>query len=406
MEQWDQIQQRLRHAERPGMQDKTSVHAKYLPSIAVPWPGAIREEPDMRNTKTLIQTLEKHWQLGVPEAFHRLYAAFDQPFISPCEFLPLEDLVEDAHRWSGMLPQFMPFGHDGAEDYYGFYVPPISSQLDYPVLYWDHEYDHYYPIASGFGAFLRWCVIHGRYLAQDSFDEGDPSCRDEDGQRREFARVVGLPQTLVTEPLPRNDRELYERLAQADPQCTQAMAQLGSQWLARGNREKARDFFARATESAPWFADPYYLLAESYRIEENLEAAGARWWQVLLCPIALSTRTANYDLGADHPESEIYEAAITQLLEYPESAPVDLQVDPLGALVLDEDPWEPHARITVARRLAETGDLNGSERELLNALALATDDSDTQTAYDQLTVYYERTHRRREARFCRTDRTR
>jgi hypothetical protein len=360
----------------------------------------------MRNTKSLIQSLEKHWQLGIPEAMHRLYAAFDQPFISPCEFLPLQSLLDDNDRWSGMLPQFMPFGHDGAEDYYGFYVPPISSETDYPVLYWDHEYDHYYPIASGFGAFLRWCVIHGRYLAQDSFDEGDPSYREEESQRLEFARVVGLPHALVMEPLPRNDRELYERLAQADPQCAQAMAQLGSQSLASGDRERARDRFARATESAPWFADPYYLLAESYRLDGNLAAAGSRWWQVLLCPIALSTRTANYDLGADHPETEIYEAAITQILEYPETAPVDLRLDPLGALVLDEDPWDPQARIRVARRLFECRDHNGGERELLNALSLATDEADTEAAYEHLGGYYERTHRHREARFCHMDRDR
>src|SRR5207244_4034338 len=124
---------------------------------------------------------------------------------------------------------------------------------------------------------------------QDVLDEEDPSFREEDAQRREFARVVGLSHLLVTEALPRNDRELYEKLAQADPQCTQAMAQLGTQWMGRGDIERARDYFARASESAPWFADPYYLLAESYHMQGNLAAAGARWWQVLLCPIALST---------------------------------------------------------------------------------------------------------------------
>src|SRR2546422_4528367 len=178
----------------------------------------------MGNTKSLIQSLEKHWQLGTPESMHRLYAAFDQPFISPCEFLPLESLLEDTDRWSGMLPQFMPFGHDGAEDYYGFYIPPIGAQHDYPVLYWDHEYDHYYPIASGFAAFLRWCVIHGRYLAQDSFDEEDPQYAEEEDQRGHFADVVGLPKSLVMDALPRNDRELYERLAVSDPQSAQALA--------------------------------------------------------------------------------------------------------------------------------------------------------------------------------------
>src|SRR5205085_2737086 len=68
-----------------------------------------------------ISNIERRWQLPLPEEFRRLYRVFEQPFISPCEFLPLDALADDSERWSGMLPHFVPFGHDGSEDYYGFY---------------------------------------------------------------------------------------------------------------------------------------------------------------------------------------------------------------------------------------------------------------------------------------------
>src|SRR5579872_1376243 len=261
-----------------------------------------------------LRTLEKHWQVRLPERFRQLYRAFDYPFISPCEFLPIEEMVEDRERWRGMLPQFLPFGHDGEENYFGFYVPATALGSDYPVLAWDHEYDHYYPVSSGFEAFLLRCVIHGRYLAQDSFEEDTPAFAEEETQRRRFAKLVGLPPAVVTDPIPRNDRELYERLLRADSQSAHALSQLGSLFFGRGDIERARDCFVRASEAAPWFADPYYLLAETYHLAGNKERACRLWWQVLQAPIALSTRTSNYDLGDEHAESEIYEAASTRCM--------------------------------------------------------------------------------------------
>jgi hypothetical protein len=358
----------------------------------------------MSAARTKIEALERHWQIALPEAFHRLYGAFTHPFISPCEFLSLDALLDDSERWCGMLPQFLPFGHDGAEDYYGFYVCENTSATDFPVLYWDHEYDHYCPIASGFGAFLRWCVIHGRYLAQDSFEEDDPQYNEEEIQRQEFAEVVGLPKGIVLDPLPRNDRELYERLAAADPQAAQAMAQLGSLSFGRGDFERARDFFARACESTPWFSDPYYLIAETYRIKENLVEAVPRWWQVLQSPIALSTRTPNYDLGEDHLEAEIYEAAIDQLIRHRDAVPADIMQSPLGMLIFEGDAFEPGERLLLSEELEVAGDTFGEERELLNALSLATDDTDTDASYERLIRVYNRMNRQREAAICRHDR--
>ncbi len=358
----------------------------------------------MSAARTKISALERHWQLGLPEAFHRLYGALTHPFISPCEFLSLDPLLDDSERWCGMLPQFFPFGHDGAEDYYGFYIPSIISGTDYPVLYWDHEYDHYCPIASGFGGFLRWCVIHGRYLAQDTFEEDDPQYEEEELQRREFAEMVGLPKALVMDPLPRNDRELYERLAASDPMAAQAMSQLGSLSFGRGDFERARDFFARACESSPWFADPYYLIGETYRVKGKLEEAIPRWWQVLHCPIALSTRTPNYDLGDDHLEAEVYEAAIDQLIRHRDTVPFEISESPLGRLIFEGDAFEPGERLLLSEELEALTDTAGEERELLNALSLATDDTDTDATYERLIGLYNRAGRTREAAFCRHDR--
>ncbi len=358
----------------------------------------------MSNARPGLTDLESHWQVRLPPAFHRVYHVYEQPFLTPCEFLPLDDLLQNVERWSGMLPQFLPFGHDGAEDFYGFYVPPTTSQDDYPVLYWDHEYDHYYPIASGFDSFLRWCVIHGRYLAQDSFEEGDPELEEEEQHRREFVETLGLPLALMRDAVPRNDRELYERLATSDPQSAQAMAQLGSISLGRGDMGRARDFFVRASEATPWFADPYYLIGETYLTDRRPEEAVPRWWQVLQSPIALSTRTANYDLGEDHPDAEIYEAAIDRLSHYENELPAEQRNSPLGRMILREDPFEAAVRLRLAAELHEKGDMAGEERELLNALALATEDGEIAEAYDRLIALYERGKRHREAAFCQHDR--
>jgi len=218
--------------------------------------------------------------------------------------------------------------------------------------------------------------------------------------------VVGLPRSLVMDPLPRNDRELYERLADADPQAAQAMVQLGSIALGRGDLERARDFFARASESTPWFADPYYLIAETYRSEETCDGAIPRWWQVINCPIALSTRTANYDLGADHEDAEIYEAAATHLSDNRDRLPVELRGSLLGTLILHGDPFDARDRLTMAADMARAGDALGSERELLNALALATEDADTAGAYEGLISLYRGMGRTREADQCLRDRSR
>jgi hypothetical protein len=183
------------------------------------------------------------------------------------------------------------------------------------------------------------------------------------------------------------------------------MVQLGSVFLGRGDVQRARDFFARASEATPWFADPYYLIAETYRREGSISDAVDRWWQALLCPLALSTRTPNYDLGADHIEAEIFEAAIEQLRANEDSVPTDRRRTLLARLVLDGDPFESSERLALAKALSSSGDSIGEERELLNSVSLSTSLVDTDEAYGRLIALYESQSRNREADFCRIDRS-
>lgn len=357
----------------------------------------------MSHADSAIKALEAHWQARLPEAFGRLHRAFTHPFVSPCEFLPLEALLADRERWAGMLPQFIPFGHDGAEDFYGFYLLPGAPDGHYPILFWNHEYDHYYPLASEFEAFLGWCVIYGRYLAQDDFDAATPQLESEETQRQEFARLLSLPRALLTDPLPRNERELHERLIASDSQSAYALSQMGSACLGRGDLERARDYFVRASEATPWFADPYYLLAHTYLLERKPACAVERWQQVFRCPIALSTRTGGYDLGEDYPDAEVYEDAAAQFACHREAALVLPQDAPLLRLLLEGDPFDPYERLALADKLAALDDDAGTERELLNALTLSIEDEDIASAYDRLLAFYDRARRPRDAVLCRRD---
>src|SRR2546421_277067 len=72
---------------------------------------------------------------------------------------------------------------------------------------------------------------------------------------------LSLPSELMHHDPPRNERELSERLVREDPLAAAALADLGSMEIARGELQRARDFLVRASEAAPWFSDPYFLLA-------------------------------------------------------------------------------------------------------------------------------------------------
>lgn len=344
--------------------------------------------------------LAAHWMCDLPVAFSRLYIAFDYPFIQPCGFMPLEDLLTDRERWRGMLPQFLPFGSDDEENVFGFLAPSFASSGEMPVLYWDHEYDNYRPVASSFEAFVRWCLISGRYEMYDEHGDDEPLFQEAEEARRELCHVVGIADTLSDVPAPRNTTEMYEQMCAADPQASEALSHLGCRRLAQGDTERARDFFARASEAAPWFADPYYLIGEAYAQSGCPGGAVQRFRRVLDCPIALSTRTGLYDLGPGRRDSEISEEAARACISYGEA----LDTDPLLRFLKQRpDAFEPRARLELGRELDEAGDQAGAEREYLNAVTLATDARDLDRAYLALTGLYERTGRKRDAELCRRD---
>ncbi len=350
-------------------------------------------------TKDLVR-LSAHWMCDLPQAFARLHAAFDYPYVQPCEFIPLGELLTDSERWRGMLPQFLPFGFDEDENVFGFLMRAGSHQGEPAVLYWDHEYDHYRPVASSFEAFLRWCLIRGRYEAHDEQGDDDPLFSEAEEQRRDFSKIVGIADELAEMPVPRNATEMHEQSCSADPQATDALNQLGCRHLGQGNYERARDFFARASESAPWFADPYYLIGETYAQMGLPGEAVQRFRRVLDCPIALSTRTGLYDLGAGRDDAEISEEAGRACLSYGGS----LDTDPLlRFLNARSDAFEPLARLEVALEFERAADDASAEREYLNAVTLATEPREMEHAYLALIRLYERTGRDRDAEWCRRD---
>jgi hypothetical protein len=375
----------------------------------------------MSSIDAQLARLETQWQVALPPAFHRLHQAFEYPYVRPCEFYSLEELLDEMNRWRGMLPQFLPFAHDGGDNFFGYYVPsfyptPDGHRVaDFPVLAWDHEYDHYHPVASGTDAFLRWCVLKGRYDLQDENEElGDvplENLLDEEAMLQ-LTEMLG---TTTREPLPRNDHEFYERMLFHDGQNTEALLHTGTWFLAKGDAaslERARDYFARASEISPWFADPYYLLAETYHRTERNEEAFLRWWQVVQCPIALSMRTTDYDIGYDHLEAETYDAAISKMILYSEALPASIRTTSLWKKMANkemedqighENFYTPSTRLTLAESLEQEGDDTGAEREMLNALTLATDEADMEAAYRHLIAFYESRRRTRDAYFCRRD---
>jgi tetratricopeptide (TPR) repeat protein len=334
----------------------------------------------------------------------RLYLSTHIDFLGPCVFHSVEEMLAAPQRWRGMLPQFLPFGEDGEENLYGLYAIPGRDRSDYPVLWWNHEYDHYLPVAAGFEAFLWGCAVIGRYYAQDSDPFGDPEgSHHSEGRIAEAVRQLSLPAELMRGDPPRNERELSERLVREDPQNALALAELGSMELTRGEFQRARDFLVRASEAAPWFSDPYFLLAETYRIEGNEPRACELWWRVFESPVAFCSRTGAYGLSAEEDDAEIYQIAAERALECRTHLDTDLRSSPLWRLLMADDPFLPSARLDLGRRYSRVGDPVAAEREYLNALTLATEDEEMDEAYEALIFFYEGAGRERDAALCRYD---
>ena len=345
--------------------------------------------------------IEKHWRAVLPATFRQLYSAYDEPLVGVCEFFSLSTILNDQERWRGMLPQFHPFAEDGDENFYGFYLGKNGDSESIPVLFWNHEYDHYYPVGSDFDGFLRYAVHEGRFLMQDRFEEDE--IEEEEYHMRQVAGVTGIPDTIVLEIPPRNERELYEKIVHSDPQNAFALCQLGSWFYSSGDVQRATDCFVRASEAAPWYADPIYLLGEAYKSTGDLERAVGLWWQVVQMPIALSSRTAIFAIRTDIVDCEVYEACTNLLIENVAENEVVPKNALLWQLLKKGDPFSPIPRLELATKFAENGDNASAGRELLNALTLATEDEDIATSYHQLKSYYTDSGKERDAAFCSID---
>ena len=350
--------------------------------------------------------VEQFWGTGLPSAFTHLYTQFASPFLAPCEFFALDAMAHGQGREFGMLPSFLPFGRAVDEGgLYGFYRTPSNLDGAWPVLYWDTEERVLKPVASDFEAFLRRCVLVGRYETEIQGTEGEDGNGDEG--TRKIVRGMNLPPSLLTAPLPRNDSELYERLATLDPQDSQSLCHLGCAQHGRGDDERALDFFHRAGEAAPWFGDPYYLVANVYRERRSFARAVQEWWAVVQSLLPLCTRTWEWDLGEDHPEADIYEVAADCLSQFEKEATTEMRADPLWTAVVQHDPYDPDVRERLGRTLLKQNDLPGAEREFLNALSLCGSERGKQPErlYDALFSLYSQQNRPHDAALARHDRS-
>jgi hypothetical protein len=363
------------------------------------------DNPNQEQTAEGLRAVEQFWQARPPSAFRKLYTHDPHPFLAPCEFFALDSIARGTGRDFGMLPQYLPFGRavgDGGT--YGFYVTPEIALGRWPVVYWDEDEMYLRPIASDFAAFLRYCVLIGRYETEEQLAE--ESDWQEHSERRDFARRLDLPAELLVGPIPRNDTELYERLALLDPQDAMSLCHLGCVRRTRGDDERALDFFCRASEAAPWFGDCAYLAADVHRERGNHARAVESWWTVVQCLLPLCTRTWEWDLGADHPEADIYEVAADALAQFADAAPPSLKTQALWRVVVQDDPYDPDVRESLGDALLAQNDMAGAEREYLNALSLCCGERGRQPdrLYDALLGLYERCGRKREAALVRHDR--
>lgn len=363
------------------------------------------KRPSARSGGSL-QDVEQFWGAALPPAFTHLYTQFATPFLAPCEFFALETMAEGQGREFGMLPSFLPFGRAVDEGgLYGFYRTPHNLDGAWPILYWDTDEMFLEPVSSDFEAFLRRCVLVGRYETEIQGTEAADGGSEDEGTRK-IVRGMNLPPALLSGSLPRNDSELYERLAALDPQDAQSLCHLGCAWRSRGDDERALDFFHRASEAAPWFGDPTYLVADVYRERRNFARAVQEWWAVVQCLLPLCTRTWEWDLGEEHPEADIYEVAADGLSQFEVEAMPEMKADPLWSAVVQEDPYDPNVRERLGQALLKQGNLHDAEREILNALSLCGSERGKQPErlYDALINLYAQQGRSHDAALARHDR--
>ncbi len=359
--------------------------------------------PRFETVEAELRTLEVFWQAKLPQTFRRLYQHLSQPLLAPCEFLPLNDIICGAGRSYGMLPQLLPFGR-GIDDgsLYAFYALPDHDAMHWPVLRWDEDEMYVQPVSSSFDAFVRHCFAVGRYAADD-MGEVQEQYRDECTRT---LSALGLSSHPAMERAARNDTELRNALVQMDPSDAVSLCHLGCSSRARGDIERALDYYFKASEATPYFGDPCYLAADVYRERGEMEKAVQSWWAVVHRLLLLCTRTYEWDLGEEHPEADIYEVASDGLAQHATLISPDMADDPLWQAVAKDDPYDPEVRESLAHLMLIRGKFENAERELLNALSLCCDQAGSrpERLYDSLISLYDKQNQSRDASLARFDR--
>ncbi len=359
----------------------------------------------MTSRAAQLDDLETDLHVGLPPQFRQIFTTTTDAVIGPCAFYTLDSVAMGEHRWRGMLPQFVPFGEDDEENLFGLYRIEGVAGDALQVLHWHHEYDHYSPVASSFSSFVDTLLVHGQYDAVEQYDVGDPRLLSVQRELQRWAEAIDVDRSVLDMSAPRNKTELHERLARIDPQNSASLLSLGSLHLGRGDAERARDAFTRASEAAPGFADPYFWLALTYANDHDASRAAGLYWKVVLSPIALSTRTGNYPIAGAWPDSEISEVAVTLLSDVVSELPTAIRRSDLcRTLVESSEPFSPHLRYGLGERSLATGNLVDAEREFVNSLTLAINEDEIDSAYDALIALYRGTGRNAEAELCINDR--
>jgi len=356
-----------------------------------------KNHTSFRDVEEALLAVEKLWHWRLPPLFKQLYLNELESLLAPCEFFPAGDIASGIGRAYGQFPQFLPFGRvAGEESLYGFYLGQLILEAAPPILYWDEGETFLRPVSCDFDAFLRRTVASGRYESDDDW----PADANLDRARVEVIQSkLNLSSELFSESLPRNDTEFHQRLVRLDSQDCVSLCHLGCAARSSGDEERALDYFHRACEAAPWFGDPYYLLADVHRRRENFERALAGYWAVVQRAAPLCTRTWEWDLGEDHPDADIYEIAADELSQFDYAATDEMKSSPLWRVITRNDPYDPDIREQLAVRYEDDGNSSEAERELLSALSFCGGERSNQSdrIYARLLALYERSHRDRDA---------
>jgi tetratricopeptide (TPR) repeat protein len=326
----------------------------------------------MKGLQKYTLAFEQKWGIRLPDAFPSMYRE-EEPMIGGCSFYPLEDVLDGATRWRGMYPYFLPIAEDTEGAIYGFHTRFPAADGGLSILQWTDDTEAYTPVSSGFSLFLQFLAILGAYYSQDEED---------------------------IDAAPHNERELFEQLVATDRLGVYGLLNLGCVHFAEKKIESARKLFQSAADQSSWYADSHCLLAILHLQKGDEPAAIGSLLRAIKCAVPLSTNLLSYShAGLKLPEMEMQEWAADQLVHLKASLSPEEE-----ALV--NCLFNTSERLSLAAKISGMNDPDGEERERLNALALAVEESEIDAAYDSLCDYYDRQGNEIMMNICSEDRKR